>query len=127
MPTAPPPPPTPLYGVVRADAGTVVIDTADAALARLVEILDRRPSLLASLADASYHAGTYRPSALASLRADPDVRAAFSMRLDVDDATRLATAIITAASTPGSPGPAAVRAVGGGADRSANPPGRTPR
>lgn len=116
-PALPPPAASPLYGVVRALDGDVVIDTADAALARLVELLTRRPHLLGTLADASNPDSSHRRAAVAELREDLDVHASCVVRLGVPDAVQLAAQIITAAS-PDNPNGAG--RVGGGADRSAS-------
>lgn len=103
-PTSPGSPP---YGVARHDPDGVVIDVTDAAITRLVELLNRRPSILADLADAA--SGRHRHDALAALLHDPAVREAATCRLSVADAVDLAASVIAAA--------APVAAVGGPADR----------
>jgi hypothetical protein len=97
MTDRPTPPPSPIYGVARPDRGDVVIDVSDAAISRLVELLLRRPSLLGTLGDACAPTGRRRHLAIAALRADRDVRATCTVRLEVGVAVDLAASIIAAA------------------------------
>lgn len=99
------------YGAVRPSDGEVILDVGDAALTRIVELIDRRPHLLATLADAANHRRLSRHAALMELLADPDIRQATTVHLSVEDAVELATEIIAAATPAPSPGRA--RAVGG--------------
>lgn len=122
--SSPPPPPAPLHGTVRPDDGEILVDVTDAALTRLVELIRWHPGLLGALARASGHSGPARLGVVLDLRADPDVRAACTVRLSREDAAELAAelaaAIIAAATSP----------VGAATDRETDPlpsPGRTPR
>lgn len=99
----------------------MLLDVVDAALTRLVELLERRPQLLGSLASASHsasnvtsRAGRYRLDALLELRADPHVRDACTVHLSLEDAVQLATEIIAAASPDHSPGRSRVSVSGRG-------------
>lgn len=100
----PPPPPGPYTRTVRAVDGGVEFDLTDAVLARLVELLSRRPYLLDTLARAAGHGRATGPQVMAlrraavvELRDDHGVRATATFRLPVDDATELAAAVIAAA------------------------------
>lgn len=91
------------YGTVSPGVDEVILDVVTQAVTRLVELLERRPSLFGELGDAS-SPGRPRRGALAALLADPDVRAACTVHLSVEDAVELATEIIDAATPEPSPG-----------------------
>jgi hypothetical protein len=127
--TDPPVPASPLYGVAPSPGGGVDLDVTDAALTRLVDLLDTHPHVFARLAVATdpQARGARRQVAVAALRADRNLRAACLVHLDVDDAVALATDLITAASTTP---PRPRRRVGAPRDRVSTIPtthGRTDR
>jgi hypothetical protein len=116
------------YGMVRAGSGEVVVDVADAAVTRLLELLERRPSLFGPLGRASGHGGSRgRHAAIVELLADPDVRGACTVHLSVEDAVQLATEIIAAATPNHSPGLARISVGGRGKNETTDHVGKDAR
>lgn len=115
------------YGAVRPGPDGVILDVVDAALTRLVELLDRRPFLIAELYDAANARGQDRRRRITALLADAHVRAACTVHLSVEDAVELAAEIIDAATPEPSPGRAR-GAVGGRAhDKTTDHTRKAPR
>lgn len=119
-----PPQPPPIYGMARPEDGAVVLDVTDAALARLVDLLARRPTLMRALVDATRPVYPDAVDARRALRDDPDVRAACTIRLEVPDAVDLAASLIACASPTT---PSLRPRVGARAERGTTTQGRTHR